>query len=392
MHQVEIAIIGGGMVGAAAALALADTGFDVAVVEKVELPALATVQPCETRASALTPASQQFLSRLKVWEVLQPYTHPFTSMRVSSEDVATPVVFSAQEVGADALGWLVPNRAVQAALWSALREKVTLFSQRKVAAIQPLEQGAIVTLDDGTQLHAKLVIGADGAHSKVRQLAHIPMDAHEYGQAAIVGCVRTEKPHQDACWQHYTATGPVAFLAMQHGISSLAWYVPEARLPELLALDDDAFCKALTEASQGLLGQVTWAGPRAGFPLVRRHAQSYSKGPVVLVGDAAHTVHPQAGQGVNLGFLDVIALVETLQEARAADIPWWHEAVLHRYGRRRYGDNLLVQRAMDGFDSLFRQDFPWKKPLRQGVMQAGARLELLRTLLTEVAMTGRFEA
>ncbi len=391
MQRFDVIVIGGGMVGAATALALVQAGLEVAVVEKGTLPDPADIKLCETRASALTPASQRFLATLGVWPYLEAFVHPFTSMRVSSEDSAARVIFSAREVGTPALGWLVPNRAVQAALWSVLKGQVTLFEQASLTQLQQEKEGVKVRLEDGASLYASVLVGADGAHSRVRALAHIPIESHEYGQSAIVACVKTARHHEDACWQHYTVTGPVAFLAMREGVSSLAWYVPEARCAELLALEDEVFCEALTEASQGLLGHVDWVGPRAGFPLVRRHARHYVKGAVVLVGDAAHTVHPQAGQGVNLGFLDAATLAEVIQEANLAGAPWWHAPVLNRYVRRRYADNHLVQRAMDGFDALFRQDFPWKAPLRWGVMRAAATVKPVRALLTEVAMTGRFE-
>ncbi len=156
-----------------------------------------------------------------------------------------------------------------------------------------------------------------------------------------------------------------------------------------MSLDDAQFAAAVSEASGYRLGKVEWVGERAGFPLVRRHARTYVKGNVVLVGDAAHTIHPQAGQGVNLGFLDVKALAEVLREARHAGGDWMAERVLKRYQRRRYADNLLVQRAMDGFDALFAHDLPWKRPLRQGVLALGQALTPARLGLMEMALFGR---
>jgi 2-octaprenylphenol hydroxylase len=392
MSQFDIVIVGGGMVGAAAALALAQQGFHVGVIEKTPPQPLSDVALCEVRVSAITAASEQFLRHLGVWDAIAQHSaHPFTAMYVWSDDTTGEVVFRASEVGVAHLGHVVPNAAVQAALWQALTEypSVTLHTEVTLEALSQQSSYVTLTLSNQDTLQARLVIGADGAFSQVRALAHIPLDTHAYGQAAIVGCVRTEKSHEDACWQRYTQTGPVAFLAMRDNLSSLAWYVPEADLADYLSLPDEDFAQALTEASDGRLGEITWVGPRAGFPLVRRHAQKYVAGSVVLVGDAAHTIHPQAGQGVNLGFLDVVALTNVLSEAKQAGMPWYAESVLRRYVRRRYADNVLVQRAMDGFDALFAHDFPWKRPLRQGVLTMGANFAPARILLTELALFAR---
>ena len=386
--KVDIAVIGGGMVGAAAALALAQSGFVVAVVEPSQPPALADVAPCETRVSALTLASQSFLAQLDVWQPLQAWgVQPFTAMHVWSDDTTGEVVFRAEEAGVTALGWVIPNRAIQAVLWQALQThpQVHCLPGRGLEAIE----GEQVRLSDGSMVRARLLVGADGACSSVRALASIPLDTHEYGQAAIVGCLRTQQSHENACWQRYTADGPVAFLAMADHIISLAWYLPMDKLEWALSLSDEAFAAAVAQAAGYRLGEIEWVGERAGFPLVRRHAQRYFKGNVVLVGDAAHTIHPQAGQGVNLGFLDVMALREVLNSARQAGMDWAAEAVLRRYQRRRYGDNLLVQRAMDGFDALFAHDLPWKRPLRQGTLTLGRLLPPARHLLMDLALFGR---
>ncbi|WP_294947556.1 FAD-dependent oxidoreductase [Sulfurivirga sp.] len=385
MMRSDIVIVGGGMVGAAAACALGRQGLKVTLLEK-RPPAPLEGQPCcQTRASALTLASRRLLEALGAWEALTPWAQPFDAMHVWSDDVSGEVVFRAAEVGAEALGWVVPNAVVQSALWQALPETVTV-RESGLAALDA--EAGTVTLENGESLEARLIVGADGAHSLTRRLAGIPLDSHEYGQAAIVGCVRTEKPHENACWQRYTADGPVAFLAMGEGWSSLAWYVPLNRLEETLALPDEVFRARLEAASGARLGRIVEVGERAGFPLVRRHARRYVQGRVALVGDAAHTVHPQAGQGVNLGLLDVAVLAEEIGTDTEAD--WAHTGALQRYQRRRYGDNLLVQRAMDGFDGLFDHSLPWKRPLRQAVLTAGRTLSPARALLTDLALRGRW--
>ncbi|SIN84926.1 2-octaprenylphenol hydroxylase [Sulfurivirga caldicuralii] len=387
---VDTVIVGGGMVGASVALRLAEAGMQVAVVEREPPPAIEDVAPCEVRVSALTHASEQWLEQLGVWKALLAQgAHPFRAMHVWADDVDGEVVFDAASVGEDNLGHVLPNRLIQAALWARMTDHANVTACfDSIEGFETEASGVHVVLEGGDVLHAQLLVGADGAFSRVRQLANIPLDAHEYGEAAIVGCVRTERPHQDACWQRYTAEGPVAFLAMQDNLSSLAWYLPQHKLDWVLSLDDEAFAEALTEASGGRLGRIDWVGERAGFPLVRRHAQRYHAERVVLVGDAAHTIHPQAGQGVNLGFLDAQVLCEEVLTAFEAKAPFWVPAVLSRYQRRRYMDNLAVQRAMDGFEWLFAHDLPWKRPLRQLVMLAG-RLRPATQTLTRLALDAR---
>ena len=390
--RTEIVVIGGGMVGAAIALGLAQVGFDVAVVEQAPPPPLAEQPACQVRVSALVRASEHLLQQLGVWRKIADHSAwPFRAMRVWSEDASGEVIFRAEEIGEPDLGHVVPNRVIQAALWEALKAQhnVTLLTGTLLSGWQTHATGLQVQLEDGRRVDCRLLIGADGARSIVRQKAFIPLDSHEYGQAAIVGCVRTERSHEDTCWQRYTAEGPVAFLAMRENVSSLAWYLSLEKLQWALSLSDEAFAEALTQASGERLGRIVEVGARAGFPLVRRHARQYVKGRVVLAGDAAHTVHPQAGQGVNLGFMDAAALIEVLSEARSKGMPWDHPGVLQRYERRRIADNLIVQRAMDGFDTLFAQDLPWKWPLRQGVIRLAQSLSPLRQIMMASTLYGR---
>ena len=387
---VDVIVVGGGMVGASVALRLASAGLQVAVVERSTPPTLDTVERCEVRVSALTHASERWLAQLGVWQTLLAHgAHPFRAMHVWADDVSGEVVFDATAVGERDLGHVLPNRLIQAALWARLAQQETVRSHESgIEAFEADGTGVHVTLENGDTLHGRLLVGADGARSQVRALAAIPVDAHEYGVAAIVGCVRTARPHEDACWQRYTADGPVAFLAMADNVSSLAWYLPLSKLEWALSLDDAAFAQALTEASGARLGAVEWVGERAAFPLVRRHARRYHAARVALVGDAAHTIHPQAGQGVNLGFLDAQALCDEILTAVEAGAPFWTERVLRRYQRRRYLDNLAVQRAMDGFDWLFAHDLPWKRPLRQALV-LGGRLKPAAALLTRFALDAR---
>ncbi|MGC9386835.1 MAG: FAD-dependent monooxygenase, partial [Hydrogenovibrio sp.] len=213
---------------------------------------------------------------------------------------------------------------------------------------------------------------------------------HDYQQCAVVGCVKTELSHQDTCWQRYQSDGPFAYLAMDNNMSSIAWYLPVEQMPWALSLSDDAFSEAITEASGHKLGKVVEVGERSAFPLVRRHAEAYVKPHVALVGDAAHTVHPQAGQGVNLGLLDAASLVDVLTQAREETPDDWERyAVLRRYERWRRGDNAIVQRSMEGFDWLFQQDGSVKNRLRQGFLSLADQAKPIKKWLIQQALNGR---
>lgn len=395
----DVAIVGGGMVGATVALGLAEQGFNVVLVEKAR-PELAWDEsyPFETRVSALTRASENILKSLGAWQgVLNKRYHAFTDMHVWEDISNAQVHFSAKEIDENNLGFVVENKVIQLALWEQLVEKdnVALLTEKTLAAIEAkVDVGNItfneLSFEDGVQLRAKLVVGADGAFSKVRQLSGIGLETHDYEQCAVVGCVETELGHQDTCWQRYRSEGPFAYLCMNGHISSIAWYMPVEKMDWALSLDDKAFAEAVEEASGGCLGRVTHVSTRDAFPLTRRHALEYVKQGVVLVGDAAHTIHPQAGQGVNLGLLDAAALIETLSDAKQENaITWNRISVLRRYERWRKGDNHIVQRSMEGFDWLFQQDSEVKNAVRKTLLPFADRMQVAKNWLMRQALKGR---
>ncbi|MDG6777756.1 UbiH/UbiF/VisC/COQ6 family ubiquinone biosynthesis hydroxylase [Thiomicrorhabdus sp. zzn3] len=389
----DVIVVGGGMVGAALALGLGLRGFSVLLMEREAVQT--DWQPdraYEPRVSALTRASENILKNLGVWPgIEQRRCHAFTAMHIWDEATPTEIHFSAEEVGEPNLGYTVENRIIQEAIWEQIAQcdaiKVMLAAQIERVELQ--HEQACLVLDDGQQLKTQLLVGADGARSQIRQKAFIGLDTHDYEQCAVVGCVKTELSHQDTCWQRYRQDGPFAFLAMGENISSIAWYLPSEKREWALSLSDAEFAREITHASEARLGQVIEVAQRVAFPLVRQHAEHYVKPNLALVGDAAHTIHPQAGQGVNLGLLDIAALIDVLTEAQAHSRPIGQWSVLRRYERWRRGDNAIVQRSMEGFDWLFKQDNALKTRLRSHLLPLANRLEPVKRWLIEQALRGR---
>ncbi|WP_238696355.1 UbiH/UbiF/VisC/COQ6 family ubiquinone biosynthesis hydroxylase [Thiomicrorhabdus sediminis] len=391
-NRYDVIIVGGGMVGAATALGLAQMGFNVLVVEK-NVPSVEWTeqQPYQLRVSALTRASENILKNLGAWQgIAKRRYHAFTSMRVWDEVNPGEVIFSAAEMDEPNLGYTVENDVIQAALWEQLQahDKISLCLNESLADVKLYADYAEVIIGE-TTWQTPLLIGADGAFSKVRELAGIAVEEHSYQQCAVVGCVKTELSHEDACWQRYTANGPFAYLAMSDNVSSIAWYLPEDKKQWALELDDKAFANELEKASGFRLGQVLEVSQRGAFPLVRRHAKHYVLPHLALVGDAAHTIHPQAGQGVNLGLLDAAALVETLSQARQQGKSWGRQSVLRKYERWRRGDNAIVQRSMEGFDWLFKQDSEIKQQIRKPFLSLANRMTWVKNWLMGQALNGR---
>ena len=391
----DVIIIGGGMVGATAALGLAEQNFKVLLLEQFE-PDLAwsDQQPFQVRVSALTRASENILKALGVWQGIESRRcHAFTDMHVWESISDAQVHFSAADIHQPNLGHVVENAVIQAALWERLLKHplVTLCIGEQVVDLKLTSKWAEVVLKSGGTLKSRLVVGADGAASKTRQLAGIELTSHDYQQCAVVGCVETELSHQNTCWQRYQADGPFAFLAMADNHSSIAWYLPIDKMQWALSLSDEAFAEAITEASAAKLGQVIKLGERAAFPLIRRHANTYIQPHLVLIGDAAHTVHPQAGQGVNLGLLDAAALIDTLTYARqqTPEKDWSRRSVLRRYERWRRGDNVIVQRSMEGFDWLFQQDQTVKNTLRSQILPLADQAAPIKHWLMSQVLKGR---
>jgi 2-polyprenylphenol 6-hydroxylase len=361
--RADLLIVGAGMVGSALALALQDSGLEILVLDGGPL----SVKPFdpqsafEPRVSALSAASQRILDRLNVWDgIAARRASPYREMQVWDGTGTGQVHFSAASVHADVLGHIVENRVVQDALLERLHDSdIGLLANARLEQMRRSGDDWLLTLADGRTLRAPLVIAADGANSAVRRLTGCATREWDYLHHAIVTSVCTADSHQHTAWQRFTEEGPLAFLPLEREGEhwcSIVWSVTPTEAQRLMALGDDEFCRDLEKAFEGRLGTVLSADPRLCVPLRQRHAKRYVAEGLALIGDAAHTIHPLAGQGVNLGFLDAAVLAEVLLHAatrgeRLADV-----RVLSRFERRRMPHNLALMAAMEGLERLFQAD------------------------------------
>ncbi|HKL78023.1 MAG TPA: FAD-dependent monooxygenase [Gammaproteobacteria bacterium] len=358
--EYDVIILGGGMVGAAVAAALAATPLRVAVVEarpQAEQPASDS-----RRVSALTAGTVNILQSLGVWAaVAEADTQPITGMTVWDGERAGTISFGAAETGLDSLGAMAHNATVAQALQAATTgvANVDWYCPARWNALErDVDRARLnVTTDEGRfALSAALVVGADGRDSALRDTVAIPTVGWSYGQSAVVAAIRPQRPHRGRAYQRFLRGGPLALLPLPQGLSSLVWSVPSPRAEGLLDLDDAAFADRLYRAFGPELGTLEVAGPRGAFPLRLEHARRYADQRVVLVGDAAHAIHPLAGLGLNLGLRDAAELGETLAAAHLAGEDLGGGEVLGRYQRARRVDNWMVSAYTDGFHRLFAND------------------------------------
>ncbi|QFY88802.1 UbiH/UbiF/VisC/COQ6 family ubiquinone biosynthesis hydroxylase [Magnetovirga frankeli] len=358
-QKFDVAIVGGGMVGAALACALGREGFRLALIEGREPQRHWPAAEIDLRVSALTRASENLLRNLAAWPTMQRMrVSPYRRMAVWDAGSNAAIRFDCAEIGEDNLGHIVENRVTRLALWQQLEtlEGVRLFCPNRVCGLD--RQGRCLSLEKGQRIQAGLIVAADGRDSPLRQMADIEVHGWAYNQHALVATVSPAGDHQHTAWQRFLPTGPLALLPLDDGRCSIVWSTSPDQAQRLLRLDETEFLRQLTQASQARLGQIIAVGPRAVFPLRLQHALPYVREGLALVGDAAHAIHPLAGQGVNLGFLDAAALTQALLEGRAAGRAPGHLRDLRRYERMRKGDNLAMQLAMDGLKRLFTNRNP----------------------------------
>lgn len=362
--QADLIIVGAGMVGSALGLALKDSGLEIILIDGSPL----SIKPFdaeaafEPRVSALSVASQRILQRLGAWDgVAARRASPYGEMQVWDGSGTGNIHFSAASVHAEVLGHIVENRVIQEALLEPLHDSgVGLLPNARLENLRRSGDDWLLTLVDGRELRAPLVIAADGASSAVRRLAGCATREWDYLHHAIVTSVRCEQPHRRTAWQRFTDDGPLAFLPLdrqgdEHWCS-IVWSTTPEQATRLMALDDEAFRVELGKAFEHRLGNIEAADPRLCIPLRQRHAKRYVEPGLALVGDAAHTIHPLAGQGVNLGFLDAAVLAEVLLHAHGRGERLADERVLSRFERRRMPHNLGMMAAMEGFQRLFQAD------------------------------------
>lgn len=388
--QPDVAIVGGGVVGLTAALALAQAGLDVALVEAAQPPPWQAQRP-DLRVYALAPDNAALLDALGVWpRIAGARAHAYRRMRVWDAAGGGELAFNADTFGRRELGWIVEHGLLVDRLWHAsIAAGVRIDCPARIAGLEQDGGGVRLQLDDGSRLEATLAVAADGAESTLRDLAGIEVDRQDYGQRGLVAYVTTARAHDDTAWQRFLPGGPLALLpcsdldadtARGHR-SSIVWTVPDREANRLLALDETEFNSALTGAFDARLGQVTLQSPRAAFALRRQLARDYMRGRVVAVGDAAHVVHPLAGQGVNLGLRDIAALRDSVLVARASRLDWSAPDRLARWARLRKSENAVAAHAFDGINRIFGSDAVAPTLLRGPLLGLAGRMQPLAHLL-----------
>ncbi len=361
-HDFDVVIAGGGLNGPTLALALADAGMRVAVIDARPADARAA-DTFDGRAYALALASQRLLSALGLWGALADKAQPINEVRASQGPAgggADPfgLHFDSAEIEEGRLGYMLEDRFLYRALLGAMADKITHLSGVTVAGQQVGPQGVTVSLGDGRSFDAHVLIGADGRSSGVASRAGIGRTGHDYGQIALVAALDHELPHNGVAHQYFMATGPLAILPLPGNRSSIVWSEAAANARAIEALDDDAFLEVLRPRFGDFLGAISLTGPRFSYPLGLTLADRYVDQRIALIGDAAHGVHPIAGQGLNLGLRDVAALAEVLVEARRRGEDIGSLAVLARYQDWRRPDATMMAMGMDAVNAIFSNENP----------------------------------
>lgn len=390
VQSVDIAIVGGGMVGLAVACGLQGSGLRVAVIESHQpQPVEADAAP-QLRVSAINAASEKLLSRLDVWnEIIAERASRYHGMEVWDKDSFGRIAFDDESLGYSHLGHIIENGVIHHALWRKAQrsQDITLMAPAELAQVAWGENEAFLTLKDGNMLTARLVIGADGANSWLRNKADIPLTSWDYRHHALVATIRTTEPHQAIARQVFHGEGILAFLPLSDPhLCSIVWSLPPDDAAKMQQADAAAFNQALNVAFDNRLGLCEVESERQVFPLTGRYARQFAAHRLALVGDAAHTIHPLAGQGVNLGFMDAAELIDEIRRLHAQGKDFGQHFYLRRYERSRKHSAALMLAGMQGFRELFAGVNPAKKLLRDIGLKLADTLPGVKPQLIRQAM------
>ena len=386
-NDFDVLVVGGGLVGAACALALQDSGLTIALVEAAPPPVAPQGDGWDSRIYAISPGNAAFLARLGAWDGLDhARVTTIEAMRVQGDAANAVLEFNAYEAAVPALGYLLESHLLQAALWQRLQQaaQVTLYSGIRSERLDWHDDHVQLTMQDGRTLSARLVIGADGGQSWTRAQAGLSVSSSDYRQLGVVSNFATEKPHHGVAYQWFREHGALAWLPLPGQRMSMVWS-PVAHAQELLALSPEVLAAEVALAGGHALGELQLITPAAAFPLRLQNAECMIASRLALAGDAAHLVHPLAGQGVNLGFHDAACLAEVLA-ARGAQADAGAYSLLRRYERARKADIMAMQVVTDGLHALFASELPGVAGLRNWGMRFTNRQQWLKRRLMAHAM------
>lgn len=384
--QFDIIIVGAGLVGASFAQAMKDSGLKLALVESVA--PVAPAPEWTSRVFAISPGSIEFLSESGAWQQFDAARiAPVRGMHIYGDDGKAKLDFDAHQSGLAELAVIAEARHMQHGLWQALQrqENLELFCPARCVSLRLQFDAAVLRLEDGRELRAPLIVGADGRESWVRSQAGLDAEPAPYRQMGVIANFETELPHGDAAWEWFRGDGVLAFLPMPGKRISIVWTAFEERAAELMALPPDEFCHQVQEASHSALGELILLSKPAAFPLRLLHLEHLVKSRVALIGDAAHNVHPLAGQGVNLGFQDARELAKVLMD-RGPQPDCGDYFLLRRYERARKADILAMQLVTDGLQKLFNNRNPALKLARNLGLSLTGSLPWLKNGLVQHAV------
>ena len=390
MQNVDVAIVGGGMVGLAVACGLQGSGLRVAVLEQNPPQPLPESAPPALRVSAINAASEKLLTRLGVWSsIVANRASCYHGMEVWDKDSFGRIAFDDRSMGYSHLGHIIENDVIHQALWQKAQQcqDVTLMAPAGVQQVAWGENEAFLTLKDGGMLTARLVIGADGANSWLREKADIALTSWDYRHHALVATIRTDEPHEAVARQVFHGDGILAFLPLSDPhLCSIVWSLPPVEAARMQEATEETFNQALDMAFDNRLGLCHVESERLVFPLTGRYARQFAAHRLALVGDAAHTIHPLAGQGVNLGFMDAAELVNELKRLHGAGKDIGQHLYLRRYERSRKHSAGVMLASMQGFRELFAGTHPAKKLLRDLGLKLADTLPGVKPQLIRQAM------
>ncbi len=391
-NNYDVAVIGAGMIGGLTASLLAQNGLSVALIDPfLGSVTLSTPPYYDTRVSALSIASQSLLTKAGIWQTLpQERLLPYREMKVWDGLGTSSIAFQAHDLGVMSLGSMVENAVLIDALvtQNAELKNIDTFYENRVVSFDSQEKGVVISLSSGKKIHALLMIAADGANSFVRQEAGFQCREWDYGHSAIISTIEIDQPHEDTAWQAFGEEGILAFLPLpsvegRHFVS-IVWSVSPEDSEQLCQLSETDFCQRLNYALSDRFSVLSELSPRQSIPLKQRHATEYVQNRIALIGDAAHTIHPLAGQGANIGFADVEALVNIVSTAFKRQDDVGRLAVLRRYQRARMFKNLQMAAGMESFKRIYSTQHPFVVNFRNlGMNVMNDRTDLKRFVVSK---------